>query len=80
MLTTIHKNRGNLINIFIKSFSGSPSPGSTEILPLSSASVKILVRKEVGNPRDYFDKSYEEYKEGFAARGVFKKYIVDDII
>jgi len=41
---------------------GPPSPCST-------ASIKILVRKEVGNPRDYFDKSYEEYKEGFAARG-----------
>merc|ERR1712061_219535 len=34
-----------------------------------STSVKILVRKEVGNPRDYFDKRYEEYKEGFGARG-----------
>ena len=42
--------------------------------------VNILVRKEVGNPLDYFEKSYEEYKEGFAARGVFKKYLVDDII
>merc|ERR1712186_48809 len=44
------------------------SPGGPPS-PCSTASIKILVRKEVGNPRDYFDKSYEEYKEGFAARG-----------
>jgi len=51
------RDRRNLL-----SSGGPPSPCST-------ASIKILVRKEVGNPRDYFDKSYEEYKEGFAARG-----------
>ena len=56
---------------------GNPDLATTTLPP---ALVKVLVRKEVGNPRDYFDKSYEEYKEGFAARGVFKKYIVDNII
>jgi len=31
--------------------------------------IAILVRKEVGNPVDYFNKNYEEYKEGFSANG-----------
>ena len=29
----------------------------------------VLSRKEAGNPRDYFDKSFLEYKKGFSARG-----------
>jgi len=33
------------------------------------APVKILVRKEVGNPADYFDKTYAEYQAGFSANG-----------
>ena len=31
--------------------------------------VTVLVRKNVGNPVDFFDKSWTEYKEGFAANG-----------
>ena len=30
---------------------------------------KLVVRKNVGNPVDFFDKSWTEYKEGFAANG-----------
>merc|ERR1712061_874666 len=29
----------------------------------------VLVRKEVGNPLLYFDKTYAEYKRGFASNG-----------
>ena len=31
----------------------------------------MLRRKEVGNPVDYFNKSFAEYKEGFESRGKF---------
>ena len=34
----------------------------------------MLRRKEVGNPVDFFDKTFEEYQEGFAANGeLFQK-------
>jgi len=33
------------------------------------APVKMLVRKEVGNPADYFDKTFAEYQAGFSANG-----------
>ena len=36
-------------------------------------SVKVLVRKEVDNPVDYFAKTYAEYREGFSANGLLKK-------
>ena len=29
----------------------------------------VLRRKEVGNPDDYFDKSFEEYENGFESKG-----------
>ena len=35
----------------------------------SGSSVLIMKRIEVGNPRDYFDKTYEDYKTGFQSRG-----------
>ena len=28
------------------------------------------MRKEVGNPIDFFDKAFDEYKEGFSANGL----------
>ena len=31
----------------------------------------MLRRKEVGNPIDYFDKSFDEYKAGFESRGKY---------
>merc|ERR1712037_367354 len=31
--------------------------------------VVVLRRKQVGNPRGYFDKTFTEYKEGFESRG-----------
>merc|ERR1719295_1960488 len=37
--------------------------------PLPPGSVRVLVRKEVGNPADYFDKTFAEYQEGFSANG-----------
>merc|ERR1719295_2195390 len=37
--------------------------------PLPPGSVRVLVRKEVGNPIDYFDKTFAEYQEGFSANG-----------
>ena len=35
----------------------------------SGSSVLIMKRIEVGNPTDYFDKTYEDYKKGFQSRG-----------
>ena len=32
----------------------------------------VLRRKEVGNPEDYFDKSFEEYEYGFESKGNLK--------
>ena len=35
--------------------------------------LSMMVRKrEAGNPADYFDKTFAEYQEGFAANGVLK--------
>jgi len=31
--------------------------------------IPVLVRKEVGNPATYFDKSFREYQDGFSANG-----------
>ena len=33
----------------------------------------MLVRKEVGNPVDFFDKTFDEYKKGFSAKGLLKQ-------
>ena len=33
----------------------------------------ILRRKEVGNPRDFFAKSFTEYREGFKHNGTLHK-------
>ena len=33
----------------------------------------MLVRKQCENPRDYFDKTFAEYQEGFEANGEFQK-------
>ena len=31
------------------------------------------MRKEVGNPVDFFDKTFDEYKKGFSAKGLLKQ-------
>ena len=36
-------------------------------------SVLVMVRKKVGNPADYFDKTFVEYQKGFSARGELKE-------
>ena len=46
---------------------------TTTTTPLPPGPVKVLVRKEVGNPADYFDKTFAEYKEGFSANGLLKQ-------
>ena len=38
--------------------------------------VKVLVRKDVGNPADYFDKTFADYKEGFSANGLLRKQLM----
>ena len=38
--------------------------------PHPSGGVKILVRKDVGNPADFFNKNFNDYKRGFSANGV----------
>ena len=48
--------------------------------PPPPPSVKMLVRKQVDNPADYFDKTYAEYQEGFSANGLFKKQSIQSQI
>ena len=31
------------------------------------------MRKEAGNPVDFFQKTFDEYKEGFSANGLLKQ-------
>ena len=53
----------------------TPREASTFIiftLFLSPGAQEMLVRKEVGNPADYFDKTFAEYQKGFSANGVLK--------
>ena len=38
------------------------------------------MRKKVGNPVDFFDKTFDEYKEGFSANGLLKKQINQSLI
>ena len=45
-------------------------------IKLFSAQVDILVRKEVGNPEDFFDKTWDEYKDGFAANGSLNHILI----
>ena len=42
--------------------------------------VKVLVRKEVGNPADYFDKTFAEYQAGFSANGLLKQQLIQSLI
>ena len=63
---------------------GNPTTTSTTTTKTTTttttpASVKVLVRKEVGNPTDYFDKTFAEYKEGFSARGLLKQQSFDNL-
>ena len=37
--------------------------------------VQILVRKEVGNSANYFDKTFSEYQAGFSANGLLKQQL-----
>ena len=54
---------------------GSTSPATTTTTPPSTTildtpgEIKILVRKNVGNPADFFHKTWSEYKDGFYASG-----------
>ena len=43
---------------------------SWKLKPFDYFSV-ILRRKEVGNVGEYFDKSFEEYKNGFESKGEY---------
>ena len=45
-------------------------------IKLFSAQVDILVRRKVGNPEDFFDKTWDEYKEGFAANGSLNHILI----
>merc|ERR1719234_983551 len=40
-----------------------------EVLKISQGPVVMLCRQEVGNPVDYFDKTFAEYQQGFEANG-----------
>ena len=42
--------------------------------------IKMLVRKVVGNPADYFDKTFAEYQAGFSANGLLKQQLIQSLI
>ena len=52
--------------------------GSTSALD-APGQVQVLVRKEAGNPADYFDKTFAEYQEGFSANGVLKQQLIQSL-
>ena len=45
-----------------------------------STQLVILVRKEAGNPVNYFDKTYAEYQAGFEANGLLKHQSIPILI
>ena len=54
----------------------SPSPATTPTSPPTApipGQVQILVRKEAGNPLNYFHKTFAEYEEGFESKGTVSK-------
>ena len=88
MLQYIHFNRHQnslLINDLKKQIEAHhplppnpPAPTSAPPFPPPTpppGQVLMLVRKEVGNgnPVDYFDKTFAEYKEGFSSEGMLKQ-------
>ena len=88
MLQYIHFNRHQnslLINDLKKQIEAHhplppyppPAPTSAPTSPPTPSSppgeVLVLVRKEVGNPVDYFEKTFAEYKEGFSSNGMLKQ-------
>ena len=40
-----------------------------ELLKIRQGPIVMIRRKEVGNPVDYFDKTFAEYQQGFEANG-----------
>ena len=48
--------------------------------PPPPGQVQVLVRKEVGNPADYFDKTYAEYQAGFSANGLLKQQLIQSLM
>ena len=40
----------------------------------------MLVRKKVGNPVGFFDKTFDEYKEGFSANGELKQQSIQSLL
>ena len=49
-------------------------------LPPPPGQVQVLVRKEVGNPADFFDKTFAEYQAGFSANGLLKQQLIQSLI
>ena len=41
-----------------------------DLTPLCSGSIVMLCRNSTLNQKDFFDKEFEEYKNGFAANGI----------
>ena len=80
----------NLLKTNCDSSSPSPPPTSTTttttttttLPPVSTtpASVKVLVRKEVGNHPHFFDKTFAQYQEGFSANGLLKEQFMQILI
>ena len=72
MLQYIHFNRHQnslLINDLKKQIEAHHPPPP----PPVPGQVLVLVRKEVSNPADYFDKTFAEYEEGFESKGTVLK-------
>ena len=40
----------------------------------------MMVRKEAGNPADYFDRTFAEYQEGFSANGLLTQQLIQNLM
>ena len=78
-LSCFVKNVKALFWLHVTAFTFIFCGGSTSALD-APGQVQVLVRKEAGNPADYFDKTFAEYQKGFSANGRLKQQLIQSLI
>jgi len=59
----------SLFVVLLSGFTATALPLDDNFEIANGGEIAILVRKKVGNPVDFFDKNFDEYLEGFSAKG-----------
>merc|ERR1711953_524864 len=59
----------SLFAVLFSGFTATALPLNDNFEIANGGEIGMLVRKEVGNPVGFFDKTFDEYKEGFSANG-----------